>query len=56
MYMKKLILILSLILPICANAQIDSLNYAVGYQTILGLLAGDVKFIQSEEDINASSG
>jgi len=50
-YMKKLILILSLILPICANAQIDSINYAVGYQTILGFLAGEIKFIQSEEDI-----
>lgn len=49
--MKKLILILSLILPICANAQIDSLNYAMGYQTILGLLAGDMKFINSEDDI-----
>jgi len=49
--MKKLILILSLILPICANAQIDSLNYAVGYQAILGFLAGDMKFINSEDDI-----
>jgi len=49
--MKKLLLILSLILPICANAQIDSINYAVGYQTMLGLLAGNLNFIQSEEDI-----
>jgi len=49
--MKKLIIILSLILPICANAQIDSLSYAVGYQTILGFLAGDMKFINSEDDI-----
>jgi len=49
--MKKLILILSFIVPICANAQIDSLSYAVGHQSILGLLAGDVRFINSENDI-----
>lgn len=50
--MKKLLLILSLIWSISANAQIDSLSYAVGYQSILGMLAGNLPFIQTDNDIN----
>lgn len=49
--MKKLILILSLMFSICANAQIDSLSYAAGHQSILGMLAGNFPFIQTDNDI-----
>ena len=48
--MKKILLLLSLAVSICAHAQIDSLSYAQGYQYMLGLLAGENHYIQSEED------
>lgn len=49
--MKKLLLILSLMFSICANAQIDTLNYIVGYAVTLTSLAGYNSFTQTEEGI-----
>ncbi len=49
--MKKLIFILFLIFSIRANAQIDSLSYAAGHQTILAMLAGNFPFIETDNDI-----
>lgn len=49
--MKHVILLISLMLSICANAQIDTLSYAAGHQFIRGMLAGNFPFIETQEDI-----
>lgn len=48
--MKKLLFFVSLIFTICANAQIDSLNYALGYQMMREMLDRDLPFMQTAED------
>lgn len=49
--MKKFLVIFSLMFSIFANAQVDTLSYAVGYQSILGMLAGNFPFIKTDDDI-----
>ena len=38
-------------IPVSANAQIDSLSYAFGYETSIGLLAGENDLLSSESDL-----
>ncbi len=38
-------------IPVSANAQIDSLSYALGYETSIGLLAGENDLLSSESDL-----
>lgn len=49
--MKKLLLIVSLMFAICANAQVDTLSYIVGYASTLNILADDSTFAQTEDGI-----